>query len=393
MPVLTPWRRLRSNPNATGRPAEAPAGSGMCRTLPGLRRTFAVVLGVGLCCLAGMAAALALRAQNRVDLKVLWEFSPAHPLLITERFVLATLTPENTDDAPALSIEVATGATTRIRVPTDRSLFPLTEGAAWVDNSTLVVTGLAGERTPLEVPYDSLVLGCSGKGDGIRVFLAYPAANGTWSGYSTLGCFTPAGPAWETTLSGTPLMARQNGHNLIVGVTDLATGPVSSVYLIDYVQGVVLWTRQLGPGFLRNLKFLPDRSVLAAWTSGVLLLSPEGEILSQYTPDGRLLSADADERFVCAVETRRNGRTFVRGLTRQGAVLWQASLAAPAVVRCFDGSVVCLAGQKVQCFSSDSGRQLWYYEVGNGTAWLLGSGILHYDGQTTRLLEYHAGPG
>ncbi|MBE3520184.1 MAG: PQQ-binding-like beta-propeller repeat protein [Firmicutes bacterium] len=345
---------------------------------------------------AFFAVTLRLRSPGDAHLEVAWEIPFGRPLAVSDEKILVA---NNGDHVAARSVRIvdtSTGAASTLPVPVPDHASPAGPGIAWTEGEILTFIDKDGQQATVPVPPESSPLTAFERAGSTWLVIGHPKLHGeeSWSGAWTLTCRSIQGPSWSISLPGIPVLARAGTAGLLVGVTDLAVGPTSRVYLLSPDTGQVLWRMELGPGFFRETEFLPSGEILVSWSRGVTVLSFRGEHLCMYQSKGTVVSAAADAGRIYVIEARTeaDSRAHLKAVSRDGCTVWQRRVSLPGAVRVRGQTVLCHQMQKVRAFSAHSGEEIWYYETGKGTTWLLDSGVLWWDGQILKLLKYRPGP-
>lgn len=389
MPVMVPWNRTR-RAGPRGRQLLPLPGPRTRNTSRSPRTRVLLVLTCLFVASVLLGTIPRLRRSGGLDLEPAWEISCSRPLAISEEKILVAGAGPDATQVTGL-INAGTGSVSILPAPIPDDALLAETGIAWIEGQTLFFIQTDGTRTSLDVPPDTFFLTAFETAGPAWTVVTHPGlgGEGSWSGTWSLACFSPQGLRWSLNLPGTPVLARSGTAGLLVGVTDPASGPTSCIYLLSPSTGQILWSRRLGPGFFRETQFLPSGDVFVSWSSGVLVLSSRGEILCHYEPKESVISAAAGTTGIYIIEGKSDATgAHLTAVSRDARVTWQRRVSAPALVKYKQDMVLCIESHKVRAFSGHSGEEIWYYETGKGTTWLLDSGILHWDGQRLRLFPY-----
>lgn len=393
MPLMVPWHRTRP-PGPRGRHLLRSPTSGTIKTSRSPRAKVSLVL-TGLFLVSALYGAISgFRRLGRADLELAWEIPCSRPVVVSDGKILLADGPDATRVTTV--IDAGTGTVSALPAPIpDRASLAGT-GIAWIAGRTLFFIEADGTSTSVDLPPDSFLLTALEMDGLTSTVVTYPKLAGeeSWSGAWILACHSPQGQRWSRDLPGIPVLARAGTTGLLVGVTDPASGPISCVYLLSPYTGQILWSRPLGPGFFRETGFLPSGDVFVSWSSGVLVLSSRGELLRQYEPKESIISAAASATGIYVIEGKSEvtGRAYLIGVLDDARATWKRRVSVPALVKLKEDMVLCLERRKVRAFSGHSGEEIWYYETGKGTTWLLDFGILRWDGEKLQLLRYTFDP-
>ncbi len=394
MPVMVPWHRTRPTSPRGRQPLPSPTS----RTISTSRspRTKVLLVLTGLFLVSVLFGAIPrFRRPGLADLELAWEIPCSRPVAISDgKILIAGGGWDATRVASVIDAGTGTVSTLPVPIPDHASLAGT--GIAWIEGRTLFFIEADGTRTSLDVSPDSFLLTAFETTGLTSLVLTHPKLAGeeSWSGAWSLACLSLQGQRWSRDLPGIPVLARAGTAGLLVGVTDPASGPTSCIYLLSPNTGQILWSRRLGPGFFRETEFLPSGDVFVSWSSGVLVLSARGELLRQYEPKESIISAAASATGIYVIEgkSEATGGAYLTAVPDDARATWKRRVSVPALVKVKEEVILCLERQKVRAFSGHSGEEIWYYETGKGTTWLLDSGILRWDGQKLQLLRYRFHP-
>jgi outer membrane protein assembly factor BamB len=382
MPVVVPWNRREAENRRSSFSRWRPRNPTVLALL--LMIVFAGSLILGLCPL--------LRERGRVGLHTAWEVDCPNRPVVSDTSILVY-----TGTGLSWLVDARTGEATSLPNPVPANASVTECGIAWIDGGTLFFTKPDGTVRSFSVPPDSAFLTAFELDGSTWLVIAHPrrADDGTWAGDWVVSCLSMQRATWSAYFAGTPVFARWGAAGLLVGVTDLASGPASSICLLSPRTGEVLWKRSLGTGLFREKHFLPSGEILVSWSSGVAVFSSQGDTLCRYEQAGAVISASSGGSgayvVVESLHVPRNANLIA--VAADASVRWQKEISAPAMVKVSGDTVICLEKRGIRAFLADSGAEIWYYQTGRSTAWLLDSGILCWDGHTLRLLTWQFLPG
>ncbi|HHW27360.1 MAG TPA: PQQ-binding-like beta-propeller repeat protein [Firmicutes bacterium] len=207
--------------------------------------------------------------------------------------------------------------------------------------------------------------------------------------------------SWEATLTATPVICVETGDRVFIGSIDLPSGTLARLYAIHKPNGQLLWEREVGTGFWRDIFPKEDGTVLAVTGSSLTALSDLGHIRWTYQPPAPIAGAAevGDSVALCYEPSGLTGKLMtpnVALVSSSGELLWVKAPAKRVVSvadwESADGSepeqcVVALSETHVIALSQEDGRELWRTPAGGQPLELKGGFLLVRHGSGLRLVR------
>ena len=227
-----------------------------------------------------------------------------------------------------------------------------------------------------------------------------PAEEGKFGEPWELLAYGPSGNLlWRSELPGVVYAVSQMSGTIAVAVTDISSGGIPSLVILEAETGRPVWAKSLQGGLWRALGVLEEGSLVAVLDSGVTAVREDGSLAWVFAPKEAVLAAAVVGNATCISLPVSRGLAKsvypyeVQVLSADGSLEWSRPVRQrPMAMQQWMGeeALIALAENHVLGFKIRDGERLFAEKTGAYPVSLTGDKLLLRDARGLRLVRFRS---